>query len=61
MLYVTFDLKGRYRVGVDTDDRNEALAMAHMEYDSADFGELSDIDGEPYVIEDENGNIEYLK
>lgn len=59
--YVTFKLDARYIVKVRAQNKEEALKKAEDEYISADFGEATDIDGEPIIVEDEKGNFVWEK
>lgn len=54
--YVTHKLDARYIAEVEADSLDEALKKAECKYIDADFGAAEDIEAEPVVIEDENGN-----
>lgn len=54
--YVTYKVEARFIAEVEADDIEEAKKKAESEYVDADFGVAEDIDGEPIIIEDENGN-----
>lgn len=54
--YVTYRVDARHTAEVEADSVEEALAKAAGEFSDADFGEASDIDGEPVAVEDENGD-----
>ena len=55
--YVTYKIDSRYIAEVEADSVEEALKNAEKEYCDADFGVAEDIDGEPIIVEDENGNF----
>lgn len=57
--YVTYKIEARYVAEVEAEDLEEAKAKAEEEYDSADFGEAEDIDGELIIVEDAKGNYIY--
>lgn len=59
--YVTHRVEARYIVGVEADNIEEAKEKASSEFSDADFGVAEDIDGEPIIIEDENGNYVWEK
>ena len=59
--YVTFRVDGRYIVGVEAENEHEAISEAAEKYFDADFGELGDIDADPIMVEDENGNYVFEK
>ena len=46
---------------VHADTVEEAKQMAQSEWETADFGEARDIDGEPVIVEDEDGNYVWEK
>ena len=54
--YITFKIDARYVAEVEANSAEEARDMAIDEYIDADFGEARDIDAEPIIVEDENGN-----
>lgn len=54
--YVTFKIDARYVAEVEANDIDEARDKALDKYIDADFGEAHDIDAEPIIVEDENGN-----
>lgn len=62
--YVTFKIDARFTATVDTHpdmSREEIIKKATEEYENADFGPLSDIDGDVIIIEDDDGNWVYEK
>ena len=59
--YVTFKLDARYIAHVRAKNKEEALKKAEDKYINADFGEATDIDGEPIIVEDEKGNFVWEK
>jgi len=61
--YVTYRIEGRYVAKVLAKDLEEALDKAEDKYCLADFGVLPDeyIDGEPIIVEDQDGNFVWEK
>ena len=59
--YVTFRIDGRFVASVKAKTEKEARDKAEEVYYSSDFGVLHDIEGEPIIIEDENGNFVWEK
>lgn len=59
--YVTYKIEARYVVEVEADDLEEAKEKAEEEWDSADFGEAENIEGELIIVEDAKGNYIYEK
>ena len=59
--WVTYKVEARYIAEVEADDIEEAKKKAESEYFDADFGVAEDIDGEPIMVEDENGNYLWEK
>jgi len=59
--YVTFAIDGRYTVKVEADSVSAAMSAASAEFCDADFGELAEIESDPVIIEDEQGNYVYEK
>ena len=55
--YVTYRLEARYIAEVEAGSPEDAVQMAEEKYMDADFGEASEIDGSPIIVEDENGNF----
>ena len=55
--YVTYRIDARYIAEVEADSLEEAKRKADEKWCDADFGAAQDIDGEPIIIEDENGNF----
>ena len=54
--YVTYKIEARFIASIKADSIAEALEAAKDRFTDADFGEAEDIDGEPIIIENENGN-----
>lgn len=54
--YVTFKIDARYVAEVEANSADEARDIAIDKCIDADFGEAHDIDAEPIIVEDENGN-----
>lgn len=59
--YVTYKIEARYIAEVEADNLEEAMKKAEYKYYDADFGKARDIDGEPIMVEDENGNYIFEK
>lgn len=59
--YVTYRIDARYIAEVEADSLEEAKKKADEEWCDADFGAAQDIDGEPIIVEDENGNFVWEK
>lgn len=59
--WVTYKIDGRWETHVKAKSQEEALDKAEDMYFSADFGELSYIDGDPIIVEDEKGNFVWEK
>lgn len=59
--WVTYKVEARYIAEVEADDIEEAKKKAESEYIDADFGVAEDIEGEPIMVEDENGNYLWEK
>ena len=59
--YVTYKIDARYIAEVEATSLDEAMEKASEKWIEADFGEASDIDGEPIMVEDESGNYLYEK
>ena len=59
--YVTFKIEARFEAPVDANSIEEALQEARGRFIAADFGEAVVIDGEPIIVEDENGNYLWEK
>ena len=55
--YVTYRIDARYVVDVVADNIDEAKRLSESAFTDADFGEAFDIDGEPIIVEDENGDF----
>ena len=58
---VTFKVEARFEASVDADSIEEAMQKAQGRFADADFGETVDIEGEPIIIEDENGDYLWEK
>lgn len=54
--YVTFRVDARFVAPVDAGSVEEALKEAQTRFSDANFGEAEDIDGEPIVVENEDGD-----
>ena len=59
--YVTYKIDARFIAEVTANDPEEAKRAAETAYMEADFGEATDIDEEPIIIEDEHGNFVWEK
>lgn len=59
--YVTYRIDAMYIAKVHADTVEEAKQTAQSEWEMADFGEAQDIDGEPVIVEDEDGNYVWEK
>ena len=59
--YVTYRIDARYIAEVEADSLEEAKRKADEKCCDADFGAAQDIDGEPIIVEDENGNFVWEK
>lgn len=57
---VEFTVTGRYKATVFGEDFDDAKDKAIEKFYDADFGELTDIEGDTYSCEDEKGRITYL-
>lgn len=55
--YVTYRIDARYVTEVEADSLEEAKKKADEEWCDADFGASQDIDGEPIIVEDQDGNF----
>ena len=55
--YVTYRIDARYVAEVEADSLEEAKEKADEEWCDADFGVAQDIDGEPIIVEDQDGNF----
>lgn len=55
--YVTYRIDARYIAEVEADSLEEAKRKADEEWCDADFGAAQDIDGEPIIVEDQDGNF----
>lgn len=52
-------MKKKFYVTYKVEDLEEAKAKAEEEWDSADFGEAENIEGEIIIVEDAKGNYIY--
>lgn len=59
--YVTYRIEGRFVACVLAKNLEEALSKAEDKYCEADFGVLADIEGEPIIVEDQDGNFVWEK
>lgn len=59
--YVTYRIDARYIAEVEAYSLEEAKKKADEEWCDADFGAAQDIDREPIIVEDENGNFVWEK
>lgn len=55
--YVTYRIDARYVAEVRANNVEEAKVEARSKWESANFGEAQDIDGEAIIIENENGDF----
>lgn len=55
-MYVTMRVDARYTVKVNAESAEEARKKAEEAFFDADFGEAHDIEGEPVMVEDSDGN-----
>lgn len=55
--YVTFAIDARYVAEVHAENAKEAKELAEEEFMDADFGDARDIDANPIIVEDQNGNF----
>lgn len=54
--YVTMRIDARLVSKVEAQNIDEAMRKAEIAYYDADCGELSDVDGEIVIVEDQDGN-----
>ena len=59
--YVTFKVESRFIAAVDAEDIDTALKEAQGRFSDADFGEAEAVDGEPIIVEDQEGNFVWEK
>ena len=59
--YVTFKVESRFIAAVHAENIDTALKEAQGRFCDADFGEAEDIDGEPIIVEDQEGNFVWEK
>ncbi len=59
--YVTYRIDGRFVAYVVAKNLEEALSKAEDKYCEADFGVLHDIEGEPIMVENQEGNFVWEK
>ena len=55
--YVTYRIDGRFVACVLAKNLKEALDKAEEKYCEAEFGVLTDIEGKPIIVEDQDGNF----
>ena len=55
--YVTYRIDARYIAEVEADSLEEAKIKADEKWCDADFGAAQDIDGEPIIVENQDGNF----
>lgn len=55
--YVTYRIDARYIAEVEAYSLEEAKRKADEKWCDADFGAAQDIDGEPIIVEDQDGNF----
>lgn len=55
--WVTYKVYASYVAAIEANSLEEAKAKAEDEFCDADFGECVDIEGEPTLVEDEQGNF----
>ena len=59
--YITYKIEARFIAAVDAESLEEAMEAAEGRYHDADFGEAVDIEGEPIIAEDQDGNFVWEK
>ena len=59
--YITYKIEARFIAAVDAETLEEAMDAAEGRYHDADFGEAEDIEGEPIIAEDQDGNFVWEK
>lgn len=59
--YVTYRIEGRFVCKVNARTEEDARKLSVEKFCDADFGELSDINGYPVIVEDEEGNFVWEK
>lgn len=59
--YVTYKIRGEFVAVVRAKELKEALDKAEEKYYDADFGILNEIEGEPIIVEDQDGNYVWEK
>lgn len=59
--YVTYKVDGRYVAKVRAASVDDAKKLAETAYCNADFGEATDIDGQPIIIENDSGEYVWEK
>ena len=55
--YVTYAINAFYVAEVEADNLEEARKKAVDKYCEADFGEITDADGDQLMVEDEDDNV----
>lgn len=59
--YVSYQIDARYIAEVEADSLEEAIRRSKEKFSGADFGDASDIDGNPITVEDAEGNFIWEK
>ena len=59
--YVTYKIRGEFVAVVRAKELKEAFDKAEERYCDADFGILNEIEGEPIIVEDQDGNYVWEK
>ena len=59
--YITYKIEARFIAAVDAESLEEAMEAAEGRYHDATFGEAEDIEGEPIIAEDQDGNFVWEK
>jgi len=59
--YVTWKVEGRFTAEISANTVDEAIEKSRDKWCDADFGELEEIDGEPIVCQDNDGNYLFEK
>lgn len=58
---ISFNTHGRYITEVEAKTIKEAMHLAITNFSEADFGELSDADGDIYCVDKPDGETLYLR
>lgn len=59
--YVKFKIDAQYIAEVEANSIDEAIRLSKEKFCDADFGMAEDIDGNPIIVEDEDGNFIWEK